>query len=367
MKILHVITSLRTGGAERLVTDLLPRFRDDGHEVSLLLFDGSGTPYLSELEKAGIKVYSLSKGSFAMRNPFLLFPLAAHLRRHVYDIVHTHNTSCQMLTALASPSGRGLLVTTEHNTLNRRRGWRWYAPVDRWMYGKYNRIICVGDETEKALNTYLPSTVHKTTVIGNGIDLSRVRGAAPSDAMNGYEGYKILMVAAFRAQKDHATLIRAMKSLPENYSLFLAGGAETREDTKTMHGCMDLSEQLGLQDRIHFLGVRSDVPALMAASDVLVLSSHYEGSPLSAIEAMASGKPVIASDVPGLSDIVNGAGLFFPCGDTERLASLIRLVCEDENEASVVAQACAHRSEGYDIDRTARSYLDIYNGLINHR
>lgn len=367
MRILHVITSLRTGGAERLVTDLLPRLRDGGHDVSLLLFDGTVTPYHRELEAAGIKVCSLSKGSLAMRNPFLVFPLAAHLRRHGYDIVHTHNTSCQMLTAMAARRTCKLLVTTEHNTRNRRRGWKWYAPVDRWMYGRYSRIICVGEETAKALNAYLPSTEDKTTVIRNGIDLGRLKVPAPSSVIADADGYKILMVAAFRAQKDHATLIRAMQSLPEAYSLFLAGGAETREDTRTMHECMDLSVRLGLQDRIHFLGVRSDVPGLMAASDALVLSSHYEGSPLSAIEAMASGRPVIASDVPGLSDIVSGAGLTFPCGDAERLAGLIRSVCEDENESSRVAGACMLRSEGFDIDRTARSYLDVYNGIINHR
>ena len=366
MKVLHVITSLRTGGAERLVTDLLPRFRDNGLDVSLLLFDGTGTPYRTELEEAGIRVLALSKGRLAMRDPFLLFPLSAHLRRHRYDIVHTHNTSCQLLVALASGAARSVLVTTEHNTSNRRRGWGWFAPLDRRMYRQYDRIICVGDETERALNAYLPSTRGKTMVITNGIDLGRIEGSAPSEDVRRTDGFKILMVAAFRAQKDHATMIRAMRSLPDTYTLFLAGGAETREDERTMQECIALSESLGLRERVRFLGVRHDVPGLMAASDVLVLSSHYEGNPLSAMEAMSSGKPVIASDVPGLSGVVGGAGLLFAHGDAESLAGMIRRVCEDKEEASGVAAACLLRSKEYDIDRTVRSYMDVYRKLINN-
>jgi glycosyltransferase involved in cell wall biosynthesis len=267
---------------------------------------------------------------------------------------------------MASRSAHSLLVTTEHNTSNRRRGWGWYAPVDRWMYGRYDRIVCVGEETERALNAYIPSTGRKTVVVHNGIDRGRIRDAAPSEDVRDIEGFRILMVAAFRAQKDHATLIRAMRSLPERYTLLLAGGAETREDERTMRECVALSESLGLRDRVRFLGVRHDVPGLMAASDVIVLSSHYEGNPLSALEAMSSGKPVIASDVPGLSPVVGGAGLLFPCGEGEILAGLIRSVCEDDAEAAGVAEACRLRSEEYDIDRTARSYMEVYSELFNN-
>lgn len=365
MKILHIITSLRAGGAERLVTDLLPRFKREGHDVSLLLFDGTRTPFFSELEAAGVPVRSLSSGSRAMRNPLLLFPLIRHLRKNRYDIVHTHNTSCQLLAALAGCFVKTVLVTTEHNTSNRRRAWKWYSPIDRFMYGRYSRIICVGFETECRLNDHFPSTGWRSLVIQNGIDLSRFGKEEPSPEMTAAGGKRILMVAAFRAQKDHATLIRAMASLPGEYTLFLAGGAETAGDRKTMTDCMALTESLGLQDRVHFLGVRSDVPGLMAAADALVLSSRYEGNPLSAIEAMASGRPVIVSDVPGLIDIAAGAALVFPQGNAPALAALIRKVCADGDLASKVAGACLLRSREYDIDRTARSYLQVYHQL-NH-
>ena len=143
MKILQFITSLRTGGAERLVTDLSVCFREAGHDVSLLLLDGSVTPFLEELKSAGIQVTALSKGYRSMRNPFLVFKLIRFLKKGRFDIIHTHNTSCQFLAAVASLSLPLTMVTTEHNTSNRRRGWSLFKPLDRWMYSRYKKVFCV--------------------------------------------------------------------------------------------------------------------------------------------------------------------------------------------------------------------------------
>ena len=149
MKILHVITSLRTGGAERLMVDLLPLLAQKGHQVHLLLFDGTRTPFFEMLESKGITIYSLGKGEQAMHNPLLIFKLRKLLKG--YDVVHTHNTPCQLLVALASYNTPIKFVTTEHNTNNRRRSWSWYRPIDLWMYSRYKHIICVSRETESLL------------------------------------------------------------------------------------------------------------------------------------------------------------------------------------------------------------------------
>ena len=133
LKVLQIITSLRTGGAERVVVDLAKQFRESGDDVAILLLDGTRTPMLEEAETAGIEVHALSKGWRAMRNPLLFFPLLRHLRRNRYEVVHTHNTACQMLVALASCIVPLHLVTTEHNTDNRRRRWRGFQAVDRWI------------------------------------------------------------------------------------------------------------------------------------------------------------------------------------------------------------------------------------------
>ena len=333
MRILQVISSLRTGGAERLVVDLSKQMKLAGNEVEILLFDGTVTPLLKEVEAAGIHVRVLSKGWHAMRNPLLIFKLMQVMRRNRYEVIHAHNTSCQLLLAFASCFQRLRLVTTEHNTDNRRRRWRGYRPVDRWMYGRYRRIICVGDETRQALAAWLahPDLTNRLTVIPNGIDVSKFEGAVPAEDIMSHERRKILMISAFRPQKDHSTLIRALSMLPEEYRLYLAGGSETDEDRKYQNDCKHLVSELSLGERVRFLGIRSDVPQLLAAADAVVLSTAYEGMSLSLLEAMAAERPLIASDVPGVHDLVSGAGLLFPFGDDRRLAELIRQVCEAQS------------------------------------
>jgi glycosyltransferase involved in cell wall biosynthesis len=121
---------------------------------------------------------------------------------------------------------------------------------------------------------------------------------------------------------------------------------------------------MNLNSRVSFLGVRDDVPNLLAACDVAVLSSHYEGFGLSAVEAMASGKVLIASDVESLTTLVGGAGLLFPPGDSEKLAGLIRQVCENPDQAHEIGERCRKRAAQYDIAETARLYREEYNKIL---
>ena len=366
MKILHIITSLRTGGAERLVVELAGRLHACGDEVEVLLFDGTRTPLVDELERGGVPVHALGKGPQSMYNPLLLPKLARFLRKHPFDIVHTHNTPCQMLTAMVPAQTR---VTTEHNTANRRRAWRWFRPIDRWMYGRYEKIVCVGEETRRTLSAWLDRSGldERMTVIPNGIDIERITAAPPAEDMARQEGYKILMVSAFRPEKDQQTLIQALSKLPEQYRLFLAGGAETPEHRRILQGCKASAEESGLADRVQFLGIRSDIPSLLAAADVLVLSSRHEGMSLSVLEGLASGKPMVASDVEGMRELVSGAGLLFPQGDAEALAECIREVCENPGKAREIGIRGKARAEKYDLARTVRIYHDLYRSIAKKK
>lgn len=368
MKILHVITSLRTGGAEHLLVDLLPRLRDRGYEVELLLFDGTRTPFYERLEQAGITVYSLGHGVHAMHNPFLLCRLVRFLRRHRYDIVHTHNTPCQLIAAAGSVLCSVVLVTTEHNTSNRRRGWTWYRPIDRWMYGRYERIICVSHQAEENLVKSLGSRelYARIGTIPNGVNLqafsqARNSAAAGMSAGKAKGQYILIMVSSFGPAKDQPTLIRAMAELPDNYSLWLVGEGDSRRRQQ----CEELARQEGVSGRVKFLGLRHDVPRLLASADVAVMSSAWEGLPLSAVEAMASCRPVVASDVDGLREVVGGAGLLFPHKDYRRLAGTIRRLCEDGRLYAEVAQRCLRRARQYDIARMADGYGQVYRSILS--
>ena len=365
MKILSVITSLRTGGAERLVIDLTKRFRQAGEKAEILLFDGTRTPMVEEAEAAGIPVHSLGKGEGEMHDPFMFLRLGRFLKEHDYDIVHTHNTPCQMAAAIAPARSR--LVTTEHNTSNRRRSWRCFLPVDRWMYGKYDSIVCVSKETETALINYLvkPALSTRISFIPNGIDLKRFSPESLPESKPDPRFCTILMVSAFRPEKDQLTLIRAISELPENFRLLLAGGAEIDEGRRMLEECRRAVTELGLERRVSFLGIRDDIPELIASSDILVLSTRHEGLSLSMLEGMASGKPFVASNVDGVREAVGDACILFEQGDYHELSGILSKLyyfCEFYEQTG---RRCRALAGVFDIDVTACRYLSLYGSILN--
>lgn len=356
MKILHVITSLRTGGAEKLMVDLLPRLRDKGHQVDLLVFDGTDTPFRRDVEAGGIKVFDLGIGG-SVYSPMRLFKLIPFLKK--YDVVHTHNTAPQLFAAIGSVLCSVVLCTTEHNTSNRRRGWRWYAVVDRWMYNRYNKVICISQKAEENLRAYLENCKAEICTINNGVDVSKYANAMSSAALEQIapNSRKIMMVAGFRWEKDQDTLIKSLKYLPEKYHLFLVGDGVRRPELEA------LCKAENVADRVHFLGIRTDVPNLLHAADFIVMSSHFEGLSLSSVEGMSVGKPFLASDVDGLREVVSGAGILFPHQDAEALAYSIHKLDKSDKLYKEVANFCSERAKNYDISSMADNYSKVY-GLL---
>ena len=359
MRILHIITSLRSGGAERLVTEIIPRLKSMGHESEIYVFDATPTPFYKQLEEKDIKIRGGWKGAWQMWNPFHFFKIRKLLGKESFDIVHTHNTSAQLLTAFAKGKSVVKAVTTEHNITNRRRKWNWFRKIDRSMYGRYDHIVCVSEMTKKNLLENIGISFESMiSVIANGVDLRLFAGKLRELGKKGNRCV-VLMVGAFRKQKDQATLIKAMKHLDNNYVLWLAGGWNGREE------CMRLAEELKVGHKVEFLGEKGDIPKLLAKADIVVLSSHYEGHPLSAIEAMASGCPLIASDVPGLKEVVEEAGLLFREGDDRQLADLIQRVQADDELRAEVSDRCRERSKQYDINNTVERYANLYLTLLS--
>lgn len=350
LKILHVITSLRTGGAERLMVDLLPRMQEAGHQVDLCVFDGIRTPFTETLEKKGVKIISLSHSMYSPVNIIKLIPL---IRK--YDIIHTHNTPCQFAVALLKRLTNAILVTTEHNTTNRRRSNNIWYPLDKCLYSNYKKVICISERARTNLVNYLGENCDKYITINNGIDINAFMG---NKATHSYDNkITITMVAAFREQKDQKTLIQALELLPNSFHLQLVGDGELRQHYENW------TQELSTRNRIRFLGNRSDIPEILQSSDIIVLSSHYEGLSLSCLEGLAAGKPFIASDVEGIHDIVSGYGILFPEGDACTLAQIILELQASEEYSSQVAKRCQERASQFSIENTLEEYLNIYKGI----
>jgi len=355
MRILHVITTLDVGGAEHLMVDLLPRLAIENNDVELLVFKNGESGFYESLKSTGIKIHVLSESN-NVYHPFNLLKMIPFVSD--YDIVHTHNTACQLYGAVARnlTKKRAIFITTEHNSTNRRRDLKWFKPIDRWMYNQYDAIVCIANQTYKNLVQYIGDSPRISTIY-NGVDLSRF--VRPVGNIKAKSEFVITMVAAFRPQKDFDTLMYAMNNLPSNYRLWIVGGGDDQEGNRIKSCCY----KLGLDDRVEFLGVRQDVPDILENSDVVVLSSHWEGLSLSSIEGMASGRPFIASDVDGLHEIVKGAGILFPEGDDQELAIQIQNLCEHPAEYQRIARQCQERARQYDISVMAENYLNLYDEL----
>ena len=367
MRILQVITSLDMGGAETLVVNLIPRLQVLGNTVDLCVFNGTETPLTQRLKKEcpQTKIFTLGHGVY---NPLYIFKLVKIMKN--YDIVHTHNSSPQLFVAIASLFNSPKLVSTEHNTSNRKRNWKWYRPIESWMYGRYDHVICISKIAEDKLREYMggewlvkSSDKYKSiTTINNGIDVNTISEAEPcKELLDLKESRKsILMVAGFRKQKNQDTIIRALTLLDkEKYEVWFAGVGERMEEVK------QLALSLGVSDRVRFLGLRTDIPNVLRAADVIVMSSHWEGLSLSNVEGMSAHKPFIASDVNGLKEVTKGYGILFPHEDAKTLAEEINRLASDEAYYNEIAERCYNRALEFDISNTVSGYADVYKNIFN--
>ena len=355
------------GGAETLVVNLIPRLQAMGHIVDLCVFNGIETPLMQRLrrESPQTKIYSLGHGVY---NPLYVLKLARLMRG--YDIVHTHNSSPQLFVAMASLFSHTNLVSTEHNTSNRKRNWKWYRPIESWMYGRYDHVICISRIAEEKLRKYMggdwlvkSSNRYKAiTTINNGIDVNAIFKATPcKELLDLKESRKsILMVAGFRKQKNQDTIIRALTLLDkEKYEVWFAGIGERMDEVR------QLALSLGVNDRVRFLGLRTDIPNVLRAADVIVMSSHWEGLSLSNVEGMSAHKPFIASDVNGLKEVTKGYGLLFPHEDAKALAEEINRLASDETYYNEISERCYNRALEFDISNTVSGYADVYENILN--
>ena len=345
MKILQVITSLEQGGAEVIVVNLANRLRRMGHEVDVCVFNGKETPLMKQLRSNVLeaKIYKLGTGYY---QPCYVFKLAKLMRR--YDIVHTHNTS------------------------NRKRQWKWYRFIESWMYRRYDHIICISKVAEDKLREYMggdwlnqkTAVYHRMTTINNGVDVETIHQARPaSDLIELKQGRKaILMVAAFRKQKDQDTLVKAMTLLDKSkFEVWFAGTGERLDSVR------QLAVSLGVEKNIRFLGLRTDVPQVLKAADMIVMSSHWEGLSLSNVEGMSAGRPFIASNVNGLKEVTEGYGILFPHEDAGALAREIMHLEQEATYSDQIARRCYERALAFDINKMMNAYEKVYQNSFDSK
>ncbi|MGV0936468.1 glycosyltransferase [Empedobacter falsenii] len=355
MRVLQVIDSLSIGGAEKLIVETVPLLVTKGYKVDVVLLNGKKTHLYKDLEALNCcTIFTLGTSFY---NPIYIIKLIPFFYK--YDVVHVHLFPAQYFAAIARLFcfKKVKLFFTEHNTSNRRLENKRLRVIENLIYACYDKIICITNEVKIALKEKLNLNDDKLLVIENGVNINNVNTSIKynRELFNFSLKDKILiMVAGFREQKDQDTIIKALKFLPEDYKLLLVGDGARRPILE------DLVVTLQLQDRVTFLGIRNDVYALMKMCDIAILSSHWEGFGLVAVEAMASGIPLIASNVKGLAQVVEGGGLLFEPSNVEDLISKISEL-NDSNLYQQTINNCLEKSKQYDINIMIDNLLNLYN------
>lgn len=190
--------------------------------------------------------------------------------------------------------------------------------------------------------------------------MSAISEALPNADLLSMKGNRkaILMVAGFRDAKDQDTIVKALSNLDkEKFEVWFAGVGERMEEVK------QLAVSLNVSDRVRFLGLRTDIPNVLRAADIIIMSSHWEGLSLSNVEGMSAHKPFIASDVNGLREVTKDYGLLFPHEDATTLAQVINSLADDEAYYNEIAERCYNRALEFDISKMVAGYDQVYKDV----
>ncbi len=370
-RIVHVISSLAVGGAQGHLLQLLAQ-PEDGVRHDVIYFRDHDLR--ADAERLGGQVRHVP-----MAGPWgwtRLPQLTAAIVRGRYDVVHTHLLRADMYGALAARAARVRgLVATKHNLEARLE-----HPVWRWLHRRTARLpdltIGISDAVREWAVTTGGAPAAKSRVVRYGIDatpfaeLDRERARAELGIEP--DARVVLCPARLDPQKNHGMLLRAFERVHREQPdavLLLAGGRQLGSEVyeRDLHALADLIEVDGA---VRWLGVRSDMRRLLAACDVVALASDWEGFGLALLEAMAAGRPVVATAVGGVPEVVSDGetGILVPAGDMFEFAEALARLLRDETTRHRMGAAAAQRAGGtFALDRMRAATRDVYDEVLGAR
>ncbi len=357
-RVLLVITLAEVGGAQSYVAALLPALAER-YEV-VLAAHGEG-PLREAAARAGARFVSLEhvrRPIRPLRDLAGLVELIRLFRRERPQVVHASSSKAGILGRLAATATRvPIRLFTVH-------GWAFsaysglpsllYRVSDRLMSPLTTVTICVSEQELAAGLDARTCRPERSVVIHNAVDVSAAPRSRHDRAVP-----RLIAVGRLKAPKDFLTLVRALAALPDRaFEALIVGDGPDREEVAAE------IRRLGLEGRVQLAGERSDVPDLLAGSDVFVLSSRSEGLPVSVLEAMAAELPVVASHVGGLAELVvdGETGMLVPPGEPAALAEALgRLLDDRELRQRIGAAGRARAEDSFDLAEFRRAHVELYH------
>jgi glycosyltransferase involved in cell wall biosynthesis len=327
IRVLQIVDRLDEGGAERIVVDILKNLDRSRFDPFVCVTREPGR-FAEEVQATGVSLLCLDRGHRFDLGGFAR--LVQHIRALRPHIVHTHKVGSNTLGRLAAlVAGAPVIIAHEHTLPERSLTQRF---ADRLLAHLTTQVLTCDRALRTALIAAERLSARKVGVIHNGVDLQRL--ASIPMGFNGQSSYSLRrqlglptgpLVGTFARlapQKDISNLLAAVPFVLERVAdahFIIAGDGPLREELQA-----DVLNR-GLANRVLFLGFRADIPALLEAIDLFVLSSTWEGLPVTVLEAMARGKPVVSTNVGGVADaVIPGAtGLLVPSRNPTELGKAI--------------------------------------------
>lgn len=355
--ILHVITTPSGGGAEVLVRELNQRNQAQGVESAIVFFSGDGR----SLKPNEV---SLDSGARSVSNIFKLRSEISRLRKQHPDlIVHAHLTWPFIYVALATLFLRVRLFYTEHNTYNRRREIPGFRLIDRFLYSRYERVICISDGVHKSLLSWIGQglSAGRLITVPNGAQLHGLKVRTPVND----RGISLVSVGSLTEKKNFTVAIEAVSQLRDRIAEYVIVG-EGGERTKLE----DLINSRGLCDIMALPGWSDDVEGYLCRADVQLIPSQWEGFGLVAAEGMSTGLPVVVSDVDGLREVVgpeSEAVTLVP--EYQSISAWVNAISEaitkcEKSGPPEISMAASSQAGKFSLDKMVSGYLDAY-GMRN--
>jgi len=366
LRILRVVIGLNQGGVQQAVLNLFRGLDPRRFEPIACAIENSGA-IGKEIEAAGFEVVTLGH----RRQPWATIRgLRKLMIERRIDIVHASSYHPSFYARLAALwAGVPVLISHEHVVFDHRRKQREW--LNRLLQPKTDAYIAVGALVGRQVKDWYGYPAEKVRVIHNGVDLSRFAPVDDRPALRAELGFPaesplVAMVARLDPEKGHATLFEAISLLPptQQATWLIVGTGRQEADVRAA------AVRFGVAERVHFLGMRRDIPALLKAADIFVFPTLQEGFSNALIEAMASGCAIAASDYPSnLEAVVDGeCALISPRSDAPALAANLGHLLESPELRERLATAARRRAVGeFSLAANAGKTAALYESLWQQR
>ncbi len=368
LKVLQLGSSSGLYGAERWILSLVKYFNLSKvmPYVGAVVDGGEDeAPLCKEAIDIGVESVTFhAAGRFSFS---VIRDLRHYIREHSIDIVHSHGYKTDFLALVASYGLECKIVTTPHGwTENPDFKLSLYEKFDRFMFPFFDRVVPLSDGLMDSIAAGW-SGRSRSVMIRNGVDIGEIEAldqvSAEIEVLKSGGNIVIGYIGRLVAGKAVDVLVRSMALLLNTKTKLLIIGEGDEQPALQV-----LSESLGVQDRISFLGFRADRLAYLKGFDMFVLPSRSEGIPRCVMEAMAAEVPVIASDIPGCRTLIDGksTGLLFDMDDEQELARRIeQLIDSPSLRSDLTHKAKTFLKQKYSSERMAQEYEELFESMFN--